>query len=244
SNIIVGGYRGLALSSAKDCKVINNTFYHCGQATMRFLTTSVLYPTLSGNILENNLFVFGNSAYFNGGQQPASAASFSNNLYQSTEQTNFNGAYWDSPALDAIKDPNPLLYGSSVNILTDAPNGDFHLIAGCPAEAAGKIVAQPALDFYGLPFSTTARSIGAAEVPNQVGVDALAPSDPILIFPNPASDYLDIPVQGDASEVLIYNNIGIRVRQAKTGQRIELGALPAGMYFLIAGKRRAKFQKI
>ena len=244
ANVIVGGYRGLALSSAKDCKVINNTFYHCGQATMRFLTTSALYPTLSGNILENNLFIFGSSAYFNGGPQPAGAASFSHNLYQSTQQANFNGPYWDTPALDAIKDPNPLLYGSAVNILTDAPNEDFHLIAGCPAEGAGKMVAQPALDFYGLPFSTSARSIGAAEVPNMVGLDALALSDPILFFPNPAADYVDVPVQGDVSEVQIYNNMGIRVRQGKTGQRIDLGGLPAGMYFLIAGKRSAKFQKI
>ncbi len=71
ANIIIGGYRGLALSSAKDCKVINNTFYNCGQATMRFLTTSNFYPTLSGNQVENNLFAFGTSAYFNGGTQPS-----------------------------------------------------------------------------------------------------------------------------------------------------------------------------
>ena len=243
SNVIIGGYRGLALSSARDCKVINNTFYQCGQATMRFLTTSALYPTLSGNILENNLFVFGNSAYFNGGQQPSTAASFSNNLYQSTVLSNFNGPYWDSPALDAIKDPNPLLFGSSVNILTDALNGDYNIIGGCPAEGAGKLVTEPSLDFYGLPFSATARSIGAAEVVKPLGSDTFSPIDPILVFPNPATDYLDIPIQGDVSEVQIYNSMGIRVRQSKTGQKINISDLPAGMYFLRIGKHIQKFQK-
>ena len=108
SNIVVGGYRGLALSSAVNCNVINNTFYNCGQATMRFLTTSVLYPALSGNQVENNIFAFGNSAYFNGGKQPASAASFSNNIYCSIVNPVFNGPYWDTPDLDPIKDKNPI----------------------------------------------------------------------------------------------------------------------------------------
>jgi hypothetical protein len=161
SNIIVGGYRGVALSSAVNCKVINNTFYNCGQATMRFLTTSVLYPTLSGNVVENNLFAFGASAYMNGSTQPAGAANFANNIYYSITNPSFNGPYWDTPALDAIKDPNPLIFNANTTMFVDAPNNDFHLVSGSPAIGTGKAQNVPLTDFYGNPFSPTAPSIGA-----------------------------------------------------------------------------------
>lgn len=138
SNIIIGGYRGLALSSARNCNVINNTFYNCGQATMRFLTTSVLYPVLYENKVENNLFAFGSSAYFNGGTQPANAVTFSNNIYYSILNASFFGPYWDSPALDAIKDLNPLNFGSNTPMFVNGPGNDFNLLAGSPAIGSGK----------------------------------------------------------------------------------------------------------
>ena len=61
---------------------------------MRFLTTSAMYPALYGNKVENNLFAFGASAYFNGGTQPANAVSFSKKLYYSILDATFKRPYW------------------------------------------------------------------------------------------------------------------------------------------------------
>ena len=64
----------------------------------------------------------------------------------------FNGPYWDTPALDAIKEANPSLYGSNATVFTDAPNLDFHLLPGSPAIGTGHVGVQPIYDFYGNPF--------------------------------------------------------------------------------------------
>lgn len=241
SNIILGGYRGLALSSAKDCRVINNTFYDCGQATMRFLTTSNFYPTLSGNRVENNLFAFGASAYFNGGTQPAEAASLSYNLYYSIQNDLFNGPYWDSPALDAIKDPSPMNYGANTPMFVDGPGQDFNLAAGSPAIGASNAQQEPAYDFFGKPFSATARSIGAIEaeastaIPEVVGIQ-----NPLRVYPNPAGDYIEVKAPGT---VEIWNALGIKLLASGDGQRIFVGHLAPGVYFLRAANRSAVFIK-
>jgi len=242
ANIIVGGYRGLALSSARDCEVVNNTFYNCGQATMRFLTTSALYPTLSGNKVENNIFAFGASAYFNGGTQPASAAMFSNNLYFSILEPNFNGPYWDTPALDAIKDPNPLNYGSGSPMFVDGPNQDFHLATGSPAIGNGKTVTEPAFDFFGLPFSPTMRSIGAAEATTNVGVQE-RPFESVRVFPNPVVDYLK--VQGSPFITAeVFNAAGLKLFEHRADAPIPVFDLPPGCYFLKIGDRILPFLKL
>jgi len=241
SNIIIGGYRGLALSSAKDCKVVNNTFYNCGQATMRFLTTSNFYPTLSGNQVENNLFAFGTSAYFNGGTQPAGAASFSHNIYYSIQNDPFNGPYWDSPALDAIKDLNPLNYGANTPMFVNGPGNDFNLLAGSPAAGNGKAQTEPATDFYGKPFSASARSIGAIEVDINTAIKETTGSDaPLFVYPNPATDHLEVNVRG---AVEIWNTIGVKVLESGNEHQIFIGNLSPGLYFLRAGNRSVAFFK-
>lgn len=238
SNIIIGGYRGLALSSARDCKIINNTFYNCGQATMRFLTTSTLYPALFGNQVENNLFAFGASAYFNGGTQPANSVTFSNNLYYSILNPTFNGPYWDSPALDAIKDPNPLNDGSNKPMFVNGPANDFHLSAGSPAIGSGKAQTEPETDFFGLPFSVTTRAIGAIEVKNSTNIHQAIENgapDPIVIFPNPATDYVEVHTSGGRRLIEIWNLLGLKVLESQSDQRIPIGHLPSGVYFLKVG---------
>lgn len=241
ANLIIGGYRGLALSSAQDCSVVNNTFYNNGQATLRFLSTSNFYPTLSGNRVENNLFAFGASAYFNGGVQPAGAASFSHNIYYSLLSNPFNGPYWDSPALDAIKDQNPLNYGSNTTMFMDGPGQDFSLLPGSPAIGAGKPQLAPAKDFFGNPFSNTARSIGAIEVKTNSGsLESTEKRLSLLVYPNPASDFIYLDLAGT---VEIWNAQGIKQMETTANNSIYIGNLVPGVYFLIAGKRRASFIK-
>ncbi|MBL0176283.1 MAG: T9SS type A sorting domain-containing protein [Ignavibacteria bacterium] len=258
SNIVVGGYRGLALSSAVHCDVASNTFYETGQATMRFLTTSTHFPALTGNTVRNNIFAFGAaSQYMNGSQQSAGAVSFEGNIYCSTVSAAFNGPYWDSPALDAVKDPKPLLYGNAVPMFIAAASGDFHLAAGSPAIAAGAAASDPALDFYGKPFATK-RSIGAAEYATSTSViGARAPAPAALrVTPNPAGENIVISLNASdaarAESIEIFSLLGVRVMKtaayghlagAETLQQISVASLPAGMYLLRVGTHAALFTK-
>jgi hypothetical protein len=245
SNIIAGGYRGLALSSAMDCKVINNTFYNCGQATLRFLTTSITYPTESGNIVENNILAFGSSAYINGSAQKADAASFAKNIYYSISNSTFNGPYWDTPELDPIKDPNPINYGSGTPMFVSGTNRDFNLVAGSPAIGAGKPETEPATDFYGNPFSSTARSIGAIEYIVPAVVDEES-SVNYTLFPNPASGFIKLPdaLLFNNSQVSIFSSIGVIVYHGNATKRIDISTLSPGIYFLKVKDRIYKFVKM
>lgn len=243
ANIIAGGYRGLALSSARDCRVINNTFYNCGQATLRFLNTSSFYPALSGNVVENNLFAFGASAYINGSTQPANAASFSHNIYYSLQNEPFNGPYWDSPALDAIKDASPLLYGSATTMFVDGPALDFQLAAGSPAIGAGKFQTEPVTDFFGNPFSTAMRSVGAIESANSSATTEKGSFFHINIAPNPTSDVLYISSTGNPiKSVQIFDLLGRLALNDKlttadgTTRILQVSGLSPGIYMVkVAG---------
>ncbi|MBI3233920.1 MAG: right-handed parallel beta-helix repeat-containing protein [Bacteroidetes bacterium] len=245
SNIIIGGYRGLALSSAVDCKVINNTFYNCGQATMRFLTTSSLYPTLSGNRVENNIFAFGSAEYMNGGIQPAGAVSFSSNIYYSTTKPIFNGPYWDTPDLDAIKDKNPMNFGSTAIMFVDGGNSDFHLAAGSPAIGTGTNEVEPLIDFYGIPFSFTRRSIGAGSAMSSAGFDEENEIKNIYsIHPNPAVDYIELSSNRHLSLIAIYSILGIKLLEVESYGKTDIHNLPSGIYFIKAGGGFLRFVKL
>lgn len=246
SNIIIGGYRGVALSSARECKVINNTFYSCGQATLRFLTTSILYPQLYGNIVENNIFAFDQSAYFNGGTQPADAVVFDKNIYYSIIQGVFNGPYWDSPALDLIKDKSPLNFGSSTVIFVDGPKQNFNLVKSSPAIGAGKNQTEPLLDYYGKPYSKGARSIGAIEFQANVGVVEnyrKEPSRKLKIFPNPVSDQFIVKSESGNQKLELFNSLGNKLFNFDANQNVPILNLLPGIYFIKGNGECLKFIK-
>ena len=138
ANIVVGGYRGVALSSARWCDVANNTFYNCGQMTLRLLGTSHKFPELKGNNIFNNIFAFASSGYINGSAQAKDAATFRDNLYYSISNPDYKGPYWDTPALDNVKEINPRIYGAKTLIFVNPSNNDFHLCENSPAIGGGK----------------------------------------------------------------------------------------------------------
>ncbi|MBK9630692.1 MAG: T9SS type A sorting domain-containing protein [Saprospiraceae bacterium] len=233
SNIVVGGYRGIALSSARDCKIINNTFHNCSQATLRFLNTSVLYPSLSDNIIENNIFSFGTSAYFNGSTQSRIAASFSHNIYYSFNTVIFNGPYWDTPQLDAIKDENPLLYGSATAMFENMSMNNFKLFSSSPAIYKGKPQIEPMFDFYGKPFSTTARSIGAIEF--EMTSDEHSALTEIItwtIVPNPVENYFMIKAEQSKLQFELFNSEGNKMIEFNSGETIQMSNFSSGIYYV------------
>jgi hypothetical protein len=256
SNIVMGGYRGLALSSARDCSVMNNTFYNCGQATLRFLNTSVLYPNLSGNVVKNNIFSFGESAYINGSTQPADAADVSNNIYYSITSESFNGPYWDTPQLDLIKEKDPMFYGRST-VMFKYPNGlDFSIVEGSPAIGAATDEVEPQYDFYGMPFKKDFRSIGAVEyygIPDDVE-EKLA--EEIVIYPNPAENSFTTSFSLDEPSYVkleLYDYMGRCLQTCSEGYyeagrhdvRIDMDRFQTGVYFIrLKSDNRTDYKKI
>jgi len=237
ANIVVGGYRGLALSSAVSCQVVNNTFYECGQATIRFLTTSKLYPTLFGNYVVNNLFAFGaESQYINGSSLPFGAVLMSNNIYYSTTNPTFTGPYWDTPALDKIKELNPTIVNSTTQVFVDGPGQDFHLAPSSPAISAGITTNDPEVDFYGYAYKTE-RSVGAAEYGSTlVTVENIDQTHSTWIaYPNPSTGNVVIRSLNallKSADFSVTNMLGEVVYRGTTegATSVDLSAQPMGRY--------------
>jgi hypothetical protein len=188
ANLVIGGYRGLALSSAVNCQVVNNTFYECGHATIRFLTTSKLYPASTGNYVVNNIFAFGaESQYINGSTMPFGAVIMANNIYYSTTNPTFTGPYWDTPALDKIKELDPTIISATTPMFVDGAARDLHLVSSSPAIAAGLKTNDPSVDYYGYAYKE-ARSAGAAEYGSTLVsvADEYERTDGWSVYPNPS----------------------------------------------------------
>ncbi len=162
SNFLIGGYRGVSLSSAVNCLVQNNTIVTFQQMAFRLLTTSSHFPRCRGNRIRNNLFVFADANYMNGSQQSADAANFDHNLYYSLVNSAFTGPYWDKE-LDSVREVNPLIYATPVPMLEQHATYDAHLAKGSPAIGRGAALSEALNDFYGRPFRQQNPSIGAAE---------------------------------------------------------------------------------
>lgn len=236
SNIVAGGYRGLALSSARDCRVINNTFYDCGQATFRLLTTSHKFPALAGNVIENNLFAFGDAKYFNGSPQPANAAKFDRNIYYGLKDKNFAGPYWDSPALDSVKESNPMVYGSETPMFGYPDAIIYALASGSPALGAGKPQEEPRFDFLGRAFSQSTRSIGAIEFLPLGTKDAAGRSCKVIYAPENKQITVWAAEAGESQTVIVYDILGNSVcsRDFRGAfLSIDASALASGAYFVI-----------
>jgi len=123
----------------------------------------------------------------------------------------------------------------------DGPGNDFNLLAGSPAIGNGKAQTEPASDFYGKPFSGSARSIGAVEVEINTGIQEISRLDaPLFVYPNPATDQLEVNARG---LVEIWNTLGVKVFESNPDQPMFIGDLPRGVYFLRVGNRSVVFVK-
>lgn len=259
SNLIIGGYRGIALSSATNCEVINNTFYNTQQAMLRVLCVSASFPANTGNKVENNIFAFGNSAYFNigvanGSPQPANAVSFSKNIYYSTVTSSFAGPYWDSPEGDLIKEANPIVYGSGASMFVDMVNNDFHLLSTSPAIGAGMPESSPTADYYGYLFKPV-RSIGASEynsTPEGIPV-SISTENKLICFPNPSVNgkfmLMARGTQGCSGvkciQVLSMNGTIVLSQTQQLPLEIDLSAFSKGIYVLrVRADENVQTQKI
>ncbi|OGU58773.1 MAG: hypothetical protein A2X64_00600 [Ignavibacteria bacterium GWF2_33_9] len=143
----------------------------------------------------------------------------------------------------------------------DLPNSDFHLLANSPGRDAGTVIdgfvkgniLKPFNEFDGgntplLRYKDDKIDIGAYEFNPNVSVNEGIHFGDITIFPNPASDYIAVRNMHVSSlqEIQIYDVMGMKVISVETQnsvslQKIDVSALPTGVYFLRKGDQRMKF---
>ncbi|MGE5479932.1 MAG: T9SS type A sorting domain-containing protein [Chloroflexota bacterium] len=79
-----------------------------------------------------------------------------------------------------------------------------------------------------------------------VDIPGTTSRDSQMLFPNPASDFINLPGLADAvDEVSLYSAIGCKVYSGKPdGGRLNVSFLPPGIYFLEQGRKYYKFIKV
>ncbi|NNK73687.1 MAG: T9SS type A sorting domain-containing protein [Flavobacteriaceae bacterium] len=123
--------------------------------------------------------------------------------------------------------------------VTNSPNsGVISLLANSDPIAVG---AGGVLDsFYNSNIdNTTTQDYFSAIAPGLGSFDfaTLSDSDPVLnshllIYPNPASDYIFIETSADLTRVVIYNVAGKKVTEMDFEDKIDVGKLASGLYFI------------
>jgi streptogramin lyase len=74
-------------------------------------------------------------------------------------------------------------------------------------------------------------------------VDGLPEETSFRIYPNPAGDYLTMNVDRVHGGCEIYSALGVKVLSAETMGRIDVSALPPGLYFIRSGNHLGRFVK-
>lgn len=236
SNIFIDCYNGLDFFSAVDCDFRNNTIYNTTSKTLRGLCCSSVYPTISGNVVENNIFAFGSTAYMNASTLNPGSISFNKNIYYSIVNGTFSGPYWD-PEWGTNTEASPMIYGNTTPMFVDGAGGDFHLVVGSPAIASGVVSAEPVYDYYGNPYAYQ-RSIGASEYNDATGLDEETGTVSFAtIYPNPASKELNVVVvsTSELERINIYNTAGTLIYNAIPTTKafsVNTSAFENGIYFI------------
>ncbi|MEM9981683.1 MAG: T9SS type A sorting domain-containing protein, partial [Bacteroidota bacterium] len=83
---------------------------------------------------------------------------------------------------------------------------------------------------------------------NSAAIADVANRKPLMVFPNPAGNYVTVTYpMGQEESILIYNAQGILVNisafNASSSARVDISQLPSGMYYLKVGAQITKFIK-
>ncbi|MEY4085702.1 MAG: hypothetical protein RL074_1489, partial [Bacteroidota bacterium] len=227
-------------------EIYNNIFY----------TKSGLSPTIimenSGN---NHTYNFFNNIIYNLSNISSGASynfatsgqvrNFKNNVFYGTHPS---GEPQDSAKL--ISNPlfvNPGVGGIGMNTLLDG----YKLQANSPAISSGKVITNNGgFDFYGSTVSSTA-------VPNRGVYEGLGnlntstwSENPIVVFPNPVEDVLNVSNSNIINSIKIFNLLGqcfITVFPNDLTYSINMSELPRGTYSVqietVGGKKYIKVIK-
>jgi len=240
SNILIGGQTCIRLASLCNSNIINNTCFESNEFTVRLLQEDASVRFANNNIY-NNIFTIVNTGlgynefYINEtGGLPYNTFLLTNNLFYSYSDAalGLSGIYQD------VGSVNPAIISGSVfgnPMFNDTAMMDFSLKKGSPAIGAGLTVAAPATDYYGNPYSATARSIGAIEYNGHLGIENYETENTIVVYPNPAQNELYVSSNGKISRITITNLIGQTLFSHEyntEGVQVSVAGLPSGVYFV------------
>jgi len=246
SNIFIGSISPINYVGCVNVEVINNTIIKPEKWAIRILQETVdesRFYKSSNCKFENNIVYIGNlNTTINIGPNTAPETFiFKNNLWYNYQNTNWSGPNLPTPDPNQIINVDPLF--------EDLINYNFRLKIGSKAIAYVNNYINPKLDFYGNQFSAP-RSIGAIE--SHLTNVELNKTNKILIFPNPAKDYLNFSLSDDfnledINNLEIYDIFGKPVNYEIINQnnsiKIKITNLQKGTYFIKIGNNIEKFIK-
>ena len=238
ANVFIGGLTGIRLSSCHHAFIFNNTCFKTTDFAFRSLNTSEIGITLDSNYVFNNIF----TTYSPYGIYMNASDSF-----------NYNTEFFRNNLFHDYKNPDPTSIGWSelpgVNVsgsiigdpeFTDTANGNFSLKSGSPAIGAAFPEQEPVTDYLGVPYSLTARSIGAYESQSDE-VKLTTIGGGFIIAPNPCGNMVTLSCNDHApSEISIMDALGREVlRMANSDPNattipINVTSLLDGGYIVIA----------
>ncbi len=249
SNIFIGSVAPICFVGSIRVEVINNTIINPEKWVIRILQETVdesRFEKCGNNSFLNNLIYLGNlSTETNIGPNTAPETfTFRNNFWY-----NYQNPNWTGPHLP-VNDPNQIINLSPNFVDFDAK--DFRLQKGSPAIGIINYTGPPSFDYFGNQFKNP-RSAGAIEYAEPASFIEYNESN-VSIFPNPASDHIEIYFEhlpfenskNSTSEIRIYNSLGVCVITIGTNidlplQRIDISQFPVGLYFIQIGKYFGKF---
>jgi hypothetical protein len=249
SNIFVGSQAPIAFVGAVNCEVINNTIYLPTKWAIRILQETTLdrFQKCGQNAFINNIVYVSNSSanpVVNiGPNTEPETFIFSNNLWFNKDNPNWAGPNLPVSETNSLVNINPLLTeDAEIGVTIDKSS---------PAQAKGLTVEHPLEDYLGNLFNNP-RSIGALEVePLVSNYDFTISEDPISVVINPISGVIEILKYfsnrgNNFRSIQIFNAFGecietVSLSNEFSTQRVFIGYLPVGVYFLKIGNLIKKF---
>jgi len=244
SNIIIGSVAAIAYVGSINVKVINNTIVNPEKWVIRILQETVdeeRFEQCGNNTFSNNLIYLGNlNTETNIGPDTSPESfKFSDNFWYNYENIN-----WAGPDIPVIDDNQIINLSPEFENISEK---NFKLKEGSPAIACINYLGKPNYDYYGNAFLNP-RSAGAIEFKSPTFLSDNNSFSRIVIFPNPASDYIEVNLERCqtlskclTSEIKIYNTFGECVMEFPDVQhledvghlkRIDISQLPAGIYYI------------
>lgn len=251
SNIFIGSQAPIAFVGAVSCEVINNTIYLPTKWAIRILQETTLdrFQKCGKNAFINNIVYVGNSSAnptvnIGPNTEPGTFV-FSNNLWFNKDNQSWAGPNLPVSESNGIINANPLLHEDT--------NIGVAIGESSPAKGNGLAVERPMEDYLGNLFNNP-RSIGALEIEpllSNYKEDATISEDRISIVVNSISGFIEVlkyfpNKENDSRSIQIFNAFGecvetISLSNDSPTQRIFIGDLTVGVYFLKVGNLIKKF---
>jgi hypothetical protein len=243
SGMHIGGYDPNTTGIVRNASVFNNTFYkndldntYGGEITF----------TQSENCrVENNIFYMTTQNVFATFQRTQTNLSLDYNLVfnddgPSAVECDINGTTYQGLQnfYAATGYGNHSVYGNP--LFTDANTFDFHIRNGSPAINSGNPAYVPGDNETDMDGESRVNDgivdCGADEFHANTSI-SITTNDPLLFYPNPATDFILIKNMSGNTEYEIFDRTGKTLYKGKTDNgKIKITFLPAGFFIIVLKK--------